>query len=804
MKTLYYIFISIVSIIILIGCSATKHLKKDQYILYNNSLKGAPKDNYSNMTELYKQLNNRKIVGLLPYVNLYNFGKLFQDTSKINSKKEKINLKYNAKIKNAKSEFSKNLLREKKEKKIARKNTSIEKGNSFMRSFGEPPVIYDSSKVVQTVYSMKGYLFSKGYFNSQVYSNVDTSKHRKRISVRYTVKSGKPYVIDSIKYVITDTLIQKLINNPKIYTKTIAIKENYNEEKLNKERENIYKLLKDNGYFNFQRQSIIFNIDSLQRPYGLNINVIIEDKHKVYRVSKMFFSLNDKPIGRKEKLETAVRDTFLYRNIYYTYYKKTYLRKLLDYKITIRPFDIYNQSEFQKTQRLLSSMDIYKFANVNVFENKSDTINNTLTAYINSQSMNKFQLSQEYGLSVSQALIPGPFLSFTLKTRNIFRWLEVIENTFRYSFEAQYTNSSSTEPYRAREFSAYSSVGVSQLLIPSRLRDLLKNYNPKVKFYIGYTFVKRPEYRRESFKSGLTYSFSKNIYSSYFITPIDISFIDSKLDPTYNEFLNELKANGSNLYLSFNPSIVTSFQFSYVYNNNELNSKKITKYIRPSFDFGGFVPSIVAKKYASANDRDSSRLFNKQIFQYVRLGLDVRYYIPVQKKNKLVIRFNLGYAHPLANSNKEELYALPYEKYFFTGGNSSIRAWKPRRLGPGSYNGNSQKGYVYEEPGEILFETNYEYRFKLTGIFNGALFVDAGNVWTIKDDKEGAQFKFPKAIGDIAIGAGIGLRLDFSFLIIRLDAANKVVDPALPSGEKLNSKYGFGRAVYNLGIGYPF
>jgi outer membrane protein insertion porin family len=773
--------------------------------LYRNSLKGAPKDHYSNMTDLYKQRNNRKVLGLLPYVNLYNFGKIFLDTAKVIRKKHKITEKYNTKIKEAKSVHAKNRLTAKKEKKEKKKDLTLKEGNSFMRSFGEPPEIFDSLKVKNTVLSMEGYLFSKGYFHNDVTAKIDTSRRRKRISVRYTAVPGIPFTIDTVKYKITDPAIELLVNNPKLYTKVIVPNENYDEDKLNSERENIYKLLKDNGYFNFQRQNILFEIDSINRPYKVNVTVLVENRHHVYKLSKMYFNLNDTPSAKNALKTGSERDTFLYKNVYYTFYKKTYLRKLLDYKIATRPYDIFSQSKFQNTQRMLSSMDMYKFVNINISENKEDTSSHTLTAYINTQSMSKFQISQEYGFSVSQALIPGPFLSFTLKTRNIFRWLEVLENTFRYSFEAQYTNVSQAEPYRAREFSAYTSLGVSQLLIPSRLRDIMKNYNPKVKFYTGYNFVKRPEYRRESFKAGLTYSFSKNIYSSFFITPIDISLIDSKVDQSYRDFLTDLhNKNGSNLYLSFNPSLVTSFQFSYVYNNNVSNARTITKYIRPSFDFGGFIPRLVAKQYASPEDRDSNRLFGKQIFQYARVGLDIRYYIPVQKKNTFVIRFNMGYAHPIGNSSKENLYALPYEKYFFTGGNSSIRAWKPRRLGPGSYNGNYQNGYLYEQPGEILFETNYEYRFKIVGIFNSAIFVDAGNVWTIKDEKEGSQFKLPKAISDIAVGAGIGLRLDFSFLILRLDAANKVIDPAFSQGHKLQTRYGFGKAVYNLGIGYPF
>jgi outer membrane protein insertion porin family len=799
LRVLYYIFIGIVSMFLLFGCSSTKHLKDNEYLLYRNSLKGAPKDHYSPLTDLYKQRNNRKILGTLPYVNLYNFGKIFLDTAKVIRKREKVINKFDLKIQSAKTAKKRSKLTNRKDRKVKRKELVLSEGNAFMRSFGEPPEIFDSLKVLASILSMKSYLFSKGYFHNTVSAEIDTAR-RKRVTVRYTVLPGEPFLIDTIIYDIDDPRIDSLLNKTNLFTRVVKQNENYDEDKINTEREGIYKLMKDNGYFNFQRQDIYFEVDSLQEPYEVDITVFVNRKHEVYRVSKLYFNMND--AGDRYDLKP---DTFLYKNVYYTYYKRTYLRKLLDYKIAIRPYDIYNQSKFQMTQRLLGSMDMYKFVNVNITENKTDTASHTLTAYINTQPLNKFQLSQEYGLSVGQALIPGPFLSVTLKTRNIFRWLEVIENTFRYSFEAQYTNVSSDVPYRAREFSAFTSIGLSQLLFPTPLRRIVRNYYPKVRFYTGYTFVLRPEYRRESFRSGLTYSFTRNAFSSLFVTPIDVSYIDSKLDPAYNTFLQQLRdSSGSNLYLSFNPSIVTGFQVSYVYNNHELNSRKVTKFFRPFFEFGGIVPTLVARQYASSEDKDSSRLFGKQIFEFIRLGLDVRYYIPVQKTNSFVVRFNMGYAQPFGVSSKAAFYALPYEKYFFAGGNSSIRAWKPRRLGPGSYDGNSQNGYLYEQPGEILFESNYEYRFKMVGIFNGALFVDAGNVWTIKDDKPGTQFKLSKALSDLAVGAGVGLRLDFSFLVLRLDLAHRVLDPARPEGDKLVDKFRTSQIVYNIGIGYPF
>jgi outer membrane protein insertion porin family len=799
LRVLYYILITIVSIFFLLGCSSTKHLKKNEYIMYKNKIKGAPAEEYSNMTNLYKQRSNRKVIGLLPYVNLYNFGKLFYDTSKFVRKKQKIILKFDSKIASAQKQSKKSKLINRKEKKIKRKDLALSEGNTFMRSFGEPPEIFDSSKVKNTITSMKVYLFSKGYFHNKVHAKIDTAG-RKRITVHYSIDKGRPFMIDTVTYQIADPRIDSLLNVPALFTKIIKTGEKYDESKLNTERENMYKLLKDNGYFYFQKNDILYDIDTLEEEYKLTITVIVEKKHEIYRVSRLFFNMNDLPDKYNSKI-----DTFLYRKVYYTFYKKTYLRKLLDYKISIRPFDIFSQSKFQLSQRLLGSMDIYKFVNINIEENKNDTTNHTLSAYINTQPMDKFQISQEYGLSVGQALIPGPFLSFTLKSRNLLKWLEVIENTLRYSFEAQYTTATSTEPYKARVFSAYTSINLSQLLFPTILRDLFKKYYPKVKFYTGYDFIKRPEYRRESFKAGLTYTYTRNAYSSFFLTPIEVTYVDSKLDYAYNKFLDSLYTfGGSNLFRSFKPSIVTDFQFSYIYNNHDFNATKVTKYVRPSFEIGGLVPSLIANKFGTSANKENSTLLGKQIYEYFRLGLDVRYYIPVKKKSSLVVRFNLGYAQPFGITGKSTSYILPYEKYFFSGGNSSIRAWKPRRLGPGSYTGNSSNGYLYEQPGEILFETNYEYRFKIVSIVNWAFFVDAGNVWTIKQEKEGSEFKLPDAIKQIAVGAGMGIRLDFSFLLLRLDVANKVVDPAQPIGERFVGKLSFKESTYNIGIGYPF
>ena len=799
MRVLYYNFICFISIIILWGCSSTKYLQKDEYLLYKNSVEKAPKRYNEALKGLYKQKANRKLFGTLPYLSMYNYGKKFLDTAKIIEKAKKYDIKYTEKIAKATNETKKAKFESKLEKKEKQQQKKLHEGNFFMRNFGEPPSIYDSSLTKTTAQNLRIYLISKGYFHAKTEVRTDTLYKKKRIKATYIITPGDSFIVKEFKTSIEDPKLDSMVIKKTALFKELMIGDQYDEDKLTEERENIYALLKNRGYLNFKRQNILYELDTLEEPGKVSINLVIEGKYDVFHLSKMYFNFDV-----SNNTTNSPRDTFSYRSVDYTYYKKTYLRKLVDYKIRTRPYDLYNDSKLQTTQKLLGRLDLYKFVNIYVAENKKDTSNHTVTVTINTSPLNRFQISQEYGLSVNQAYVPGPFLSLSLRSRNLIRALETIDYTFRYSLDGQVSVSDPNQVYRTQELNASATLTLPQTIFPGRFRDKLSEYNPRTRIYAGYNLVNRPEYKRETFRASLTYTIERNKYSNLFITPIDISVISSVKDSAFNALLNDLKVNsGSNLYLSFLPSIVTNFNVSYVYSNFELGVNKKAKYFRPSAEIGGLIPTLYANLFGTGGDAKNNILFDKQFFDYIRFTADLRYYFPLSKNSTFVMRFNGGYAQPIGNSNSTALFSLPYEKYFFAGGSSSNRAWKPRRLGPGSYFSDSL-GYKYEQPGEILFETNYELRFKMIKFLEGALFVDAGNVWAIKSKDQSKEFKGLNSISEIAVGGGVGIRLNFSFLIIRVDLANKIWDPGKPLQQRFVGRLSLYDTAINIGIGYPF
>ncbi|MCS6822766.1 MAG: BamA/TamA family outer membrane protein [Cytophagaceae bacterium] len=782
------------------SCSVHQHLKKNEYLVWYNSIKGAPKGEEANLASYIQQKPNKKILHKPIPLSLYFLGKSFYDTVEIQKDIDHLLLKYDSVYLSQKHPQKQKKILKQREKKLSKLYTKKQEGNLFMRTMGEPPVIYDSSKTSYSAGQLSTYLFSKGYFKNQVFVKTDTLK-KKRIKTTYYIQAGLPCTVNQIEFIIEDTAIFNLVNKERAKM-LIKKNEQYEAEKLTNERERLYKLMKDNGYFDFNRQFIYFELDTIRD--SVNITVHIQNppsgNHKIYRLKEMYFNL-DVGIEYARKFS---RDTFDYGRIRYTYLKKNYLRKLLDYKIRTRPMDIYSQSKIQHTQRLLGALDIFKFVNIN-FEKYPDTSNNYLRAFINTSPMSRMQLSQEYGLSIGQAWVPGPFFTIALKQRNLFNALDITEYSLRYSIDGQ-PSITDKNVYYTKEFGANASVTLPQLLIPSRFRDKVSDYNPKVKMLVGYNNVSRQEYKRENLKAQVSYSFDLDSYSHLFITPIDVNIIGSKVSPLFDDFLQNLRSRGSNLYLSFKPSIVTSFHAAYVFNNHDITYGKRTWFLRPTIEIGGLVPSIAGNMFSPASAQDSNLLFNKQYFEFFRIGFDGRIYFPAGKKNTFVLRINTGLVRPFGVSLKSGLTSLPYEKYFFSGGGNSIRAWKPRRLGPGTYKDTTQgKEYLFEQPGDILMEANAEYRFDIIKFFDGALFVDAGNVWTIKDTtRPGSEFRYLKSMADIAVGAGFGIRLDFSFLIIRLDLAQKIIDPAKPYGQRLIQEFKLMNTAFNIGIGYPF
>jgi outer membrane protein insertion porin family len=805
LKVIYYIFSICAISAFLWGCSNTKHLESNQYLLYKQTIKGNKKISNDVLTDLLKQKPNRKLFGTQPYLAIYYLGKSSFDTAKVRVQINETILAFDQKIKKHEAKPKKvGKLSEKKEKKLERLATKYKEGNWVMRAPGEPPAIFDSSLANLSLKQLAFYYQSKGFFLAKLNSDFDTTG--KRIMAKYSVTEGPAYTIRNINYK-ADTAILQLINTD-IKSSKIITGENYDEEKISEERERITRLMKDNGYFDFNRQYIFFEVDTITEKQKVILDMIIKNPpggvHQKYTIGKVIFNT-----GVATNNEEMKRDTSMYKDIYFVYFKRNFSRKILTYKTKILPGQLYNQTNVHNTQRQLAALDQYKFININFEKNKNDTISNTLTAFIHASPLKKYQITDEFGLNVSQGFIPGPFGNLTFKERNTFKGFEILEIGVMYSITGQAAVSNPGLVLQTKEYGINASLTFPQLFFPTRIRFKFYDYSPKTKIITGYNIVDRPEYIRSNFKTALNYTWSPNNKVQYTFAPIDLTIINtSKLTEDFEGYLEELRIKGNNLKNSFGRSLVSNMNFSYIYNNGEFGSNKKSRYIRLYAESGGSSLNFLDELLLKGNDS----IFGLKTFRYIKLNTEFRFYFPVSKNNTFAIRVDFGYANAY-----EGTHTLPYEKYFFIGGTNSNRAWKPRRLGPGTFADKDADGeitYKFEKPGEILFENNYEFRHKLIGFLNGAVFVDMGNVWTSRDDKArpGSRFHANTFLAQIAVGAGYGFRFDFSFLILRFDIGVKMWDPAQEAGNKLvarnlSLKRPLGapeQAVFNIGIGYPF
>jgi outer membrane protein insertion porin family len=458
---------------------------------------------------------------------------------------------------------------------------------------------------------------------------------------------------------------------------------------------------------------------------------------------------------------------------------------------------------------------MYKFININFDKNTTDSVAHGLIANIRTSQQKKFQATEEAGMNISSAgWLPGPFGSLNFKTRNTFGGFELLEASVRASILGQAAVLNPSEVYRSTEYNADVSVTFPQFFFPTGLRHKLEDYSPRTKFIGGYNLVDRPEYKRKTIKVNMNYIFTQGQNTTWNFSLFDMNLINTTIKlPAFSQYLKDLKNGGNNLYYSFRTSIVSDINGSYTYNNNQLGSNKKSQYFKLYVESGGTTLNALQPLLTSVFTPDSMHIGKGrylQTFKYFKVNADFRLYYPVGKKNTFVIRFTAGYAPAYDNEQ-----VLPYEKYFFMGGSNSMRAWQTRRLGPGSYvardtvNGKpiGAVNYKFEQPGQLMFENNYEYRFHIISFLEGAAFVDLGNLWSLRADtsRPGAEFKLNKFYKQIAVGTGVGMRLNFSFLILRLDFAVKAVDPAQPgSNFVLFTRTGYRDPQFNIGIGYPF
>lgn len=831
--------ISLFTGIFLTSCLGSKFLVDDQQILATQKINGLSGSLEDDSKGLYEQEPNTRILFGYPFTHLAHLYKLGEngwifkgyDQQRAIAKRDSLAAKYDRKIEAANSDKKRQKLRNKKAKKFDKKNRKVKQGNQLMR-WGEPLSIYNHANARLSSEKMRQYLSSHGYFDAEI--QIDTTHidslnavgkfarglrnsfsglagHSDRyIDLKYNVKLNTRYVIDSIQYDIADTVLRALIFEN--ISESPLEKGYYKQEVLSKERDFIHTLALNNGYYEFSKQYIEFNIDSVQ--LGRDTVIVREviknppgkTEHKIFYLDSIVF------IANASVNETFVRTQEKYRDITFKFGKNRYSKKVLEWRIPLEQDDPYSRDLTIETQRQLSYLDNFKFININY-----DTTGNYFVANIFTSPFDKYQTSSEFGLSRSQGR-PGPFVNINLKNRNTFRTLEILSldaNAKLEDLQSVREETGFDGNYTSRQFGAEAAITFPQFLFPlgSYYKNKIGRFNPKTRISFGFSFEDRVnEYKRLTYRGTWAYSWQVRDQIKYTLTPLQISLTDAAKTQAFQAFLDTAIAATNPYALAFNSAIVSSTAFRLDLNLGEYANGQDGGYVQLNAEVGGNLNNIFGDSFFG----DSL-----ETYQYAKSQIDLRKIERLTRNTNLAFRLNVGLAYPYG-ANK----SLPYEKYFFAGGSSSIRAWRPRRLGPGAFgtfeldDNDNQTDFIdynTEQRGELLIESSVELRQDLVGFLEGAIFIDAGNIWTVRNslvdatqDPEGDDgvFRFNDFMSEMAVGTGVGLRFDLQFLIFRVDLGMKLYDPAQRKGDRFVGNEIFSNfsrnSEVNIGIGYPF
>jgi outer membrane protein assembly factor BamA len=700
--------------------------------------------------------------------------------------------------------------------------------NGIFKNAGEPPVLLDPEMIGESEIQIKRYLNNVGFYDSEIEHKVDTN-NKKAKRVVYTVELSEPFRISNIHYTIDDDSIREIVlkESGDALMKSGRI---FNAFLLDSERNRITNLLRERGYYSFTKDFIYFEADTTvgDRKVDLTLNIkniLIPgsyhtgdpeyENHKIYYINQVLiypdYRIHTTGIINQD---TLVESFYRRESKHTDHYKLIYTPPLrispgvIGRSMFIGTGRRYNSTDVSQSYRKLHDFRIFKFVDIHFRESAFKTSThpdiNYLDCVVNltRNPLNSYSIELQGTNSGGDLGLAG-YLVY--QNRNLFRGAEVLSIKLKGALEAQ-RNTSLPEETQTRLllFNTFEAGIDATLQIPRFLapinEDIFSRYfRPKTTISLGYNIQERIEYERTVINSAFGYEWSETKYISHILTPIGASFIKINKTASFDSLIAQESQRFRNQY---SDHLVLNSRYSFIFNNQELTRVKNFQYFRMNLESAGnILDQAVNISGQEKNEEGFNTLLGIRYSQFVKIDFDFRYYIFIDRDNSVAIRNFTGLAVPYGNSQD-----IPFEKGFFGGGANGMRAWPLRFLGPGGYSSPDQKRI--ERVGDIAYEANIEYRFPLVSIIKGALFYDIGNIWLLRDNETfpGGKFEMNEFYKELAMDAGIGLRLDFTFFIFRIDIAQRLKDPARPKGERLviGSGKGWLNPVVNLGIGYPF
>ena len=684
--------------------------------------------------------------------------------------------------------------------------------NRALRRVGDAPVIFNSYETERSRQEVEKAVRNLGYMGATV--DVGTKlAGKKKIKLSYDVHTGKAYKVRSIQYDIPDTTIWNYVQKDSAAT-LLSEGMNMDINVLDNERARITALLQQNGYYRFNKEYITYSADTTRNTYLIDLTMHLEpyrmasdslqEKHPQFYVNQVHFLTDYNALG---SVNIQPEDSMLYKGYPVLYRGKPFIRpRILVGSQRLKKGELYNGNDVQQTYQNFNRLSVMRYTNIR-FEELQRNDTSLVDAYIQ-LTKNKLRSVSFEVEGTNSAGDLGAAAAVSLSNRNLFRGSETLTFRLRGAYEAvsglqgDYRNESYTE------LSAEASINFPRILFPFLNHGFVNRIQANTLFEMRYNYQLRPEFTRIIASTGWSYQWAfRQQRIRHRIDLLDVNYLYMPwIHPDFKERYLDQQDNYIVRY-NYEDRLIVRSGYTFLFNSRgasmSSNIFKGTSYtLRANIEAAGNWLYGLAKLTGMHKNKEGEyAIMNIPFAQYIKGDFEFAKNIAIDNRNSIAYHLSFGIAVPYGNAKM-----IPFEKRYFAGGANSVRGWSVRSLGPGSFPGD---GNFMNQTGDLKIEGSLEYRSNLFWKLAGAVFVDAGNVWTLRnyESQPGGQFRFNKFYKQIAVAYGIGFRIDLGFFILRFDGGMKAINPAFSSGRERYPIFHprFSRDfAFHFAVGYPF
>ena len=685
-------------------------------------------------------------------------------------------------------------------------NSHTKVGKWILKRFGAKPILISTVNPALRSKVATNLLHDYGFFNGTVdYSLLPDKKDEKKAQVIYHVDMRNPYYLDSIEYRGFPESAMRIIMGSGRRTQgqrsLIKKGQQFSVIDLEDERQRISTQMRNRGYYYFRPDFVGYQADTT-RVSGL-VDLRVFPKPGVPQQARQQWYVGDVSVHLFGVNGEAPTDSMQYNDLTIYYNKKLRVRpKVLQNRIRMKNGELYSQRRSTATQERLTELGIFRFTELQFTPQDSTGGNNRLDVDIRSAFDLPYDSQFELNLATKSNDYAGPGAAYTVTRHNIFRGGESFTVGVKGSYEWQTKKApGSGSRVNSYEFGVNTSLNFPRIVFPW-LGGREWNFPANTTFKLNADWLNRARFfRMLSFGGDATYTFQPTTSITHSVTPFRLTF--NVLQSRTEEF-NKILEDNRALARSMEDQFIPAMSYTYTYDTAGNRRKRNRFWWQSTITSAGNITSLGAAIFGKGFDEEKT-LMGSRMAQFMKLTSEVRYTWNIDRNQSIATRLMGGVVYAYG-ANK---YA-PYSEQFYIGGANSIRAFTVRTIGPGTYSPADRDKYSYlDQTGDIKFEANVEYRFRIIKDLHGALFLDAGNIWLMRDDEDGkrvgGKFTLNNFGNNLALGTGAGLRYDLSFLVVRFDC-----------GVALHVPYDTGRSGYynirkfkdglgwHLAIGYPF